>query len=234
MNEREMEQVVGALHHYFDRARTADDAYNASISSADRERYGAQLLLMAPAVIVQKLRNAVMGQMLALRDDADADRELQAFGLYLIMAYCSLIKAYGMGGITTLAILGFLSETDEDMVALTACAFALLAQEAPPVLRMPFQSAVDILRNEFNKRYGTGCKIALAYALLKLGAKEPFRTFAIPHLIPSEHQKSLERMLGSRDKAEQQFIDALTLGSIIMEIASEGRALPPWKRWVRK
>ncbi len=234
MNEREMEQVVDALHRYFDKARLNDDAYNASISRADRNRYGTLILLVAPAVIIEGLRNAIMMQTSAGWDDEDADRAIQALGLYLIMAYCSLIKAYGMEGVLTLSIFGFSPTVPDDVAALTACALALLSKETSPMLRISLESAADMLRDEFNKRHNTSCKIALAYALLKLGAKEPFRTFAIPYLVPSEHQKSLERMLGSKDKAEQQFIDALTLGSIIMDIASEGRALPSWKRWAQK
>lgn len=94
MDEREMEQLVDALHRYFDRARPDDDAHNAAISRADRERYGGRMLLMGPAVIVEGLRNAVMMQTMAFRDDAAADRELEILGLHLLFCYRSLVKAY--------------------------------------------------------------------------------------------------------------------------------------------
>lgn len=234
MNEQEMEQLVDALHSYFDRARPDDDAHNAAISRTARERFGAKYLLMAPAVILEGLRNAVMTQTLAFHDDEAADRQLQVLGLHLLFAYRSLVKAYGMGGVATLITLGLLPSADEDMVVLTACTLALLTEETSPMFKMPLQSAVDVLKDEFNKRYGTGCKVALAYALLKLGVKDPFRTFAIPHLVPGDQQKSLERMLGFRDRSEQRFVDTLVLGSMIMDIASEGRAVRPWKGWKRK
>ena len=56
MNDQESRQLVDALHRYFERARPDDDAHNAAISRADRERYGGQFLLLAPAVMVGATR----------------------------------------------------------------------------------------------------------------------------------------------------------------------------------
>lgn len=84
MSEQEMHQVVDALHRYFDHAQPEDDAHNAAISCADRERYGGQMLLLGPAVIVEGLRNLVIRQTLAFRDDAAANMELIMAGLHLL------------------------------------------------------------------------------------------------------------------------------------------------------
>jgi len=233
MNEQRMEQVVEALQHYFDRARPDDDAFNAATSKEIRERYGGELLLMGPAVIIDGLCNAVMLQTLAFRDEKAADKELQMLGLNLVLCYRSLVEAYGMGGVALLTTIG-LSMSDEDTITLIAYTLASLTEDNSPLVDIALKSAVPVLRDEFNKRYGTGCKVALAYALLRLGVREPFKTFAMPHLVPREQQRSLERMLGSKDKAEQRFVEWLVLGSIIMDIASNGRAVPEWKGWKRK
>lgn len=233
MGEQEMYPVVEALYRYFDRARPGDDAYNAAISRQDLERYGGRMLLMAPAVIVETLRNAVMRQTLALHDDEAADMELQFLGLNLLSAYCSLIKAFGPGGVVGLYTAGLTLMNDEDVVALIGCALALLTGEPSlsPLEQHSLQSAVTALKQEFNKCYGTGCKVALAYALLKLGDKGPFRSFALPMLAPREQQRTLERLLGSRDLQEQQLVESLVLRAVVMDIASQGRAMPPgWRR----
>jgi|SRR3990170_417831 len=230
MSEQEMEQVVEALQRYFDRARPDDDDFNAAISREDRERYGGQFLLIAPAVIIEGLRNAVMLQTVSFRDDEAADRELQILGLNLLIAYRSLVKAYGMGGVTALVTIGLNVSSDEDIVALIACALALLAEETSPMIKISLESAVASLKDEFNRRYGTGCKVALAYALLHLGVKGPFKTFAIPALAPREQQRAIERLLDSRGWEEQRLLDSLVLGSVMLDIASAGRVMLEWKR----
>lgn len=232
MDEREMEQLVDALHRYFDRARPDDDAHNAAISRSDRERYSGRMLLMGPAVIVEGLRNAVMRQTLAFRDDAAADRELEILGLHLLFCYRSLVKAYDMGGVVTLTTLGFLPAADEDVVALIACTLGLLAGEESPMIKIALQAAARPLQDEVNRRYGTGCKVALAWALLRLGITEPFKTHAVPALalVTSESRQSLERLAGSRQRQDQRYLDSLVLRTVILDVASAGRALYGWRR----
>ncbi len=232
MDEREMEQVVGALHRYFDRARPDDDAHNAAISRADRERYGGKMLLLGPAVIVEGLRNVVMRQTLAFHDDAMADRELQVIGLHLLFCYRSLVKAYDMGGVVTLTTLGFLPTADEDGIALIACTLGLLTVDWTPTIRIALEATPRLLQNELNRRYGTGCRVALAWALLRLGVPEPFRTHAIPALalITPESRQSLERRMRSRKDEEQRYLDSLVLGAVILDVASAGRIFDGWRR----
>ena len=233
MNEQKSRQLIDALHRYFDRARPDDDAHNAAISRADRERYGEQFLLLAPAVIVEGLRNAVELQTMAFRDDAAADRELELLGVHLLWCYRSLIKAYGSGGVMTLVTsLPLLS--DEDVVTLIAYALASLAAESDPMLRLALQAAPTMLKPEFGRRYGTGCKIALAYALLRLGQTEPFRSFAPPYLAGDIPRKTLENLVTSRRPEEQRLLERYVVGSIVLDVASEGRAIPPGRGWKRK
>jgi len=233
MNEQESQQLIDALHRYFERARPDDDAHNAAITRADRERYGGQFLLLAPAVIVEALRNLVLRQTMAFRDDAAADRELEMMGVHLLWCYRSLIKAYGGGGVFTLTTaLPLLS--DEDVVALIAYALASLAAESDPMLRLTLQGAPTMLKPEFDRRYGTGCKIALAYALLRLGLTEPFRSFAPPYLAGSVPRETIENMATSRRPDEQRLLERYVVGAIILDVASEGRAIPPTIGWKRK
>ena len=233
MNDQESRQRIDALHRYFDRARPDDDAHNAAISRADRERYGGQFLLLAPAVIVEALRNLVMQQTLAFRDDTTADRELEIMGFQLLWCYRSLIRAYGIDGVRTLiSSLPLLS--DEDTVALIAYALASLAAESDPMLRLTLQGAPTMLKPEFDRRYGTGCKIALAYALLRLGQTEPFRSFAPPYLAGSVPRKTIENLVSSRRPDEQRLLERYVVGAIILDVASEGRAIPPNMGWKRK
>jgi hypothetical protein len=233
MNEQESRQLIDALHRYFERARPDDDAHNAAISRADRERYGGQFLLLAPAVIVEALRNLVLRQTLAFRDDAAADHELQLFGVHLLWCYRSLIKAYGAGGVMTL-VSSLRLVSDEDVVALIAYALASLAAESDPMLRLALQGAPAMLKPEFDRRYGTGCKIALAYALLRLGQTEPFRSFAPPYLAGNVPRKTIENLTTSRRPDEQRLLERYVVGAIILDVASEGRAIPPNMGWKRK
>jgi len=233
MNSQESRQLIDALHRYFERARPDDDAHNAAISRADRERYGGQFLLMAPAVIVEALRNLVAWQTMRFQDDAAADRELEIMGFQLLWCYRSLIKAYGAAGVMTLvSSLRLLS--DEDVVALIAYALASLAAESDPMLRLALQGAPATLKPEFDRRYGTGCKIALAYALLRLGQTEPFRSFAPPYLAGSVPRKTIENLAVSRRPDEQRLLERYVVGAIVLDVASNGRAIPPSAGWKRK
>jgi len=233
MNDPESRQLIDALHRYFERARPDDDAHNAAISRADRERYGGQFLLLAPAVIVEELRHLVMMQTLAFRDDAAADRELELLGVRLLWCYRSMIKAYGIGGVSALAI-ALPSLNDEDVIAFTAYALASLAEDLSPTIAFPLRSATFILQDEFQKRYGTGCKIALAYALLRLGQTEPFRSFAPPYLAGSVPRKTIENLATSRRPDEQRLLERYVVRAIVLDVASEGRAIPPDMGWKRK
>lgn len=232
MNEEQMEQLVDALHSYLDHARPDDDAHNAAISRAARERFGAKYLLVAPAVIVEGLRNAVMMQSLAVRDNAAADRELQIIGMNLLFCYCSLVKTYGMGGVVSLTTLGFLPSANEDVVALIACTLGLLSEDASPMIKMSLQAATKSLQDEVSRRYGTACKVALAWAVLRLGFMEPFRIHAIPALtlVTSESRQRLERLINSRQKPEQRYLDSLVVRAVLLDVASAGRALRGWQR----
>lgn len=232
MDEQEMEQVVDALHRYFDRARPNDDAYNAAISQADRQRYGGQMLLLGPAVIVEGLRNMVRMQMMAHRLDSAADRELEMMGVYLLFCYRSLVKAYGVGGVGTLSTLGLLI-LSEDVVALVACTLGLLSEETDPMLRLPLQPAALLIKEQFEKREGTGCRLALAWAALCLGIQEPFKTFGLPTLtaiLPREGRQFLERAWRLSDRESRNYIASLVLRSVLLDIASDGQALPGWRR----
>lgn len=231
MDKQELEQVVDALHRYFDRARPDDDAHNAAISRADRERYGGQMLLLGPAVIVEGLRNAVIRQTLAFRDDAAANQELQIIGLHLLFCYRSLVKAYGMGGVTTLITLGLPLITDEDVVALIACTLGLLADEESPLIKVSLRAAATALQEEVNRRRSTACQVALAWAALRLGVPAPFRTHAVPALalVTSASRQNLERLVNSRQRQEQRFLDSLVLGALILDVASAGRIFPEWR-----
>lgn len=234
MSEQEMHQVIDALRRYFDRARPDDDAHNAAISRADRERYGGQMLLLSPAVIVEGLRNLVIRQTLAFHDDAAANRELIAAGLYLLWCYRSLVKSYGMGGVPTLTMALPLSSV-EDTVALFACTLASLSEETDPMIRIPLESAPIMLKPEFNRRYGTGCKIALAYALLRLGQQEPFRSFALPYIATNAaERKNLEKLVSSHRSEDRRTLEFNVMGGIILDIASNGRAMPPELGWKRQ
>lgn len=233
MNEQEMDQIIDALHRYFDEAEPDDDIHNAAISRADRERYGGKMLLMGPAVILDGLRNFVMAQTLALRDDASTDRELEMVGVHLLWCYRSLVKAYGMGGVTLLVTTLPLNKV-EDVVTLVAYTLASLIKEADPMIRMALGGAPAILKAEFDRRYGTGCKIALAYALLRLGQQEPFRSFAPPYLADAVPRKTLEKLAASSRREEQRLLERYVVGALILDIASNGRAIPPHLGWKRK
>lgn len=236
MDRQESAELMEALHRYFERARPDDDAYNAAISRADRERFGGQVLLMAPAAILEGLRNAVMMQTLAFRDDAAADQELQILGVHLLFCYRSLVKAYGMGGVAVLTTFGLLPSADEDVVTLIACTLGLLAGDESPMIRVSLQAAIQSLRDEIYQRYNTACKVALAWALLRMGISEPFKAYAVPALllVTFESRQNLERLASSRRQRDQLYLDSLVLKAVILDIASAGRALPRWQRRVKE
>ena len=137
---------------YFDQAKPDNDAHNAAISRADRERYGAELLIAAPFIILDRLRQMVIAQTLNFRDDAEADNQLVGFGLYHLAGYASLIKAFGAGGVASIST--FLPTLqDEDAAALTACALGLLADSSNPMIRMAVQSAASTLQQDIRRAY---------------------------------------------------------------------------------
>lgn len=232
MDERELEQVVDALHRYFERARPDDDAHNAAISRGDRERYGGKMLLLGPAVIVEGLRNVVVRQTLAFRDDEAADRELQMIGLRLLFCYRSLVKAYGAGGVVSLTALGFLPSANEDLAALIACTLGLLAEEESSMIKTSLQAATKALEEVIDQHDNTSCKVALAWALLRMGMPGPFKAYAVPALalITSESRQRLEQLTSSRQRQDQRYLDSLVIRAVVLDIASEGRALPAWRR----
>lgn len=233
MDSQEAQALIAALERYFDQAKPGDHAHNAAISRADRERYGGKMLLMGPAVIVKGLRNFVMMQTLALHDDASADQELEMMGVHLLWCYRSLVKAYGMGGVTALVTTLPLTNV-EDVVTLNAYTLASLTEEADPMIRAVLEAAPVILKPAFHQRYGTGCKIALAYVLLRLGQQEPFRSFAPPYLADAVPRKTLEKLAASHRREEQRLLERYVVGTIILDIASNGRAIPPYLGWKRK
>ncbi len=126
MNEQEMEQIVSALERYFDHAHPSDHAHNARLIQADLERHGPTLLLTAPAVMLQGLRNLAEEQTARAvfgADEAALDRELQAAGLFLLMTYASLLRAAGTGGVLAMrTAFPILLRQDEAAVTLMACA----------------------------------------------------------------------------------------------------------------
>jgi len=233
MNDQESQQLLEAIHRYFADARPDDDRHNAAISRADRERYGWRFLVLAPAVIVDALRSLVTWQTVRFRDDAAADRELEIMGFQLLWCYRSLIKAGGSDGVIALTM-ALLSLSDEDAVAPSAYTMASLTAEADPTLRWALGGAARILKLEFERRYGTSCKLALAYALLRLGQTEPFRSFAPPYLAGDVPRKTIEQLATSHRPDEQRLLERYVVGSIILDVASEGRAIPPNLGWKRR
>lgn len=233
MDSQNAQALIAALQRYFDQAKPDDDAHNAAISRADRERYGWKMLMLAPAVIVEGLRNFVMMQTLAFRDDAAADRELEMLGIHLLWCYRSLVKAYEIVGVITLVTILPLSSV-EDVVALNAYVLASLTEDPDPMIRTALGGAPVILKAEFDRRYGTGCKIALAYALLRLGQREPFRSFAPPYLAGNVPRKTVENLAASSRREDQRLLERYVVGAIILDIASNGRAIPPQLGWNRK
>lgn len=137
-----------------------------------------------------------------------------------------------MGGVVTLTTLGFPPTADEDVVALIACTLGLLAGEESPMIKISLQAATRLLQNELNRRYGTACKVALAWALLRMGITKPFKTHAAPALalVTSESRQSVERLAGSRQRQDQRYLDSLVIKAVILNVASAGRALPGWER----
>jgi hypothetical protein len=232
MSRQEAEQAVEALRRYFASARPDDDAYNAAISRADRERYGGQMLLLGPAVIVEGLRHAVMRQTMTFQDDETADRELEIFGIGLLFCYRSLVKAYGGGGVATLTTLGLSLLTDEDVIAIIACTLGLLVEDESPMIQVSLQAAASMLPDEVRRRRNTACKVALAWLALRLGNEKPFRDDAIPAmaLITADSRRDLERLARSRHSQEQRYLDSLVLRAVILDVASDGQALPGWQR----
>lgn len=139
-----------------------------------------------------------------------------------------------MGGVPTLTMAMPLSSV-EDVVALYACTLASLSEETDPMIRIPLERAPVMLKPEFDRRYGTSCKIALAYALLRLGQQEPFRSFALPYVATNAaERKSLEKLVSSRRSEDRRTLEFHVMGGIILDIASDGRAMPPELGWKRQ
>lgn len=229
MDSQNTQALIAALERYFDEAEPDDDAHNAAISRTDRERYGAELLTAAPFIILDRLRQMVIAQTLSLRDDAEADSQLVDFGLYHLVSYASLIKAFGAGDVASISIL-LPTLQDEDAAALAACALGLLADSSNPMIRIAVQSAASTLQQDIRRAYNTAYQVALAYFALRCGMKDVFKSTAIPQMTTPDQVRSLERMLELNPKR----VEGFALSAIVMHIASQGRdplsRLMQWRR----
>ncbi len=233
MNEHELEQIVTALERYFDQAHPTDHGHNARLFQAHLAQYSPQALIAAPAVLVQGLRNAADYQTLqALQgaNEAELDRQLQEVGLFLLLAYASLLRAGGSGGVLAVrTALPMLLRQDEDAVTLTACALAVLLRDAPPLISTVLTGELTTYRDLFERARRTACKIALAFLMLACGQREPFQTYAPQYLALPERRAALRALIRPHDPD----LTAWTLGMIVMDLASGGSALPPELGWRR-
>jgi hypothetical protein len=235
MDEQRMEQIVDALQRYFDRADPDNDDFNARLIQDDLKLYGGELLLLAPAVIIDGLRNAVdiqvRQQIFLGADDDSLDSRLKGIGLMLFMEYASLIKAAGGGGVLALTLsLPLLLKQDEDVVTIIAYTLGTLARSRSPLIASAVTSTAELVRDLFQQAYNTSCKIALAYALFQCGSREPFKSYAVPRLARPEQRRILEQMLTPGDLRLQAWV----VGALIMDIASKGNATHPVYGWQHK
>ncbi len=233
MNEHELEQIVTALERYFDQAHPTDHGHNARLFQAHLAQYSQQALIAAPAVLVQGLRNAAEYQTLQAiqgANEAELDRQLQEVGLFLLLAYASLLRAAGSGGVLAVrTALPMLLRQDEDAVTLTACALAVLLRDAPPLISTVLTGELTTYRDLFERARRTACKIALAFLMLACGQREPFQTYAPQYLALPERRAALRALIRPHDPD----LTAWTLGMIVMDLASGGSALPPELGWRR-
>jgi hypothetical protein len=235
MDERKMEQVVDALQRYFDRADPDNDDFNARLIQEDLKRHGNELLLLAPAVIIDGLRNAVNvqthQQLFRGADDESLDSQLKGIGLMLLMQYASLVKAAGSGGIMGLTLsLPFWLVREEDVVTIIAYTLGTLARSRSQMIASAAATATDLLRDLFQQAYGTGCKIAIAYALHQCNQREPFVSYAVPRLARAEQRHMLQQMLRPGDPHLQAWV----VGAPVLDLASNGGAFSSEMGWQRK
>ncbi len=235
MDEQHLEEILYALEAYFDQADPQDEAGNLRLAASLLARYRVEALFLAPAVIQQGLRHAVeyqMPQALGGMDEGLLDRQIRALGLALLIEYTHLLKAAGESAVfsllPTLSILR--QDRAEDAIALIALAAALLWHRSPSVwFSVTLKGSADLLEDEFRRVGNTSCKIALAYLLFLLEERQPFLTYAVPRLAEPAAQGRLKALLSPKS----QELLAWVLGVVIMDIASDGRAIAPEMNWQR-
>ncbi len=236
MNEQHLEEILRALEAYFDQADPQDEAGNLRLAAPLLARYRGEALFLAPAVIQQGLRNAVEYQtrqsLFGRMDEGLLDQQIRALGLALLTDYTHLLKAAGENAVfsllPTLPILR--RDRAEDAIALIALAAALLWHRSPPIwFSVTLKSSADLLEDEFRQAGNTGCKIALAYLLFLLDRRQPFLTYAVPRLAEPAAQGRLKALLSP----QRQELLAWVLGAVLMDIASDGRAIAPEMNWQR-
>ncbi len=235
MNEQSLEEILRALEAYFDQADPQDEAGNLRLAALLLARYRGQALFLAPAVIQQGLCHAVeyqMSQALGRMDEDLLDRQIRVLGLALLTEYTHLLKAAGENAVfsllPTLPILR--RDRAEDAIALIALAAALLWHRSPSVwLSVTLNTSADLLEDEFRQTGNTSCKIALAYLLFLLDRRQPFLTYAVPRLAEPAAQGRLKALLSPKS----QELLAWVLGAVLMDIASDGRAIAPEMNWQR-
>lgn len=233
MNEHEREQIITALERYFDQAHPNNHDHNARLFQTHLARYGPQALIMAPAVLVRSLRNTAEHQTLQAfqgADESDLDRQLQEAGLLMLIAYASMLRASGSGGVLAVrTALPLLLRESENAVTLMACALAILLRDAPPLISTVLTGELTTFRSMFESARSTACKIALAFLLLACGQRDPFQTYAPQHLAIPERRAALRSLIRPHDPD----LTAWILGMIVMDLASGGSALPPELGWRR-
>lgn len=235
MDEQRAEQIVDILHDYFDRADPDDDAHNARVIQDNLKRYSSELLLLAPPVIIDGLRNAVEAQLkqqLFLgADDETLDRRLKEVGLSLLMKYASLLRLAGGSSVMALIFsLPMFLNQDEDVVTINAYTLGTLARSRSAQIATAVTSATHLLSDVFQQAYNTGCKIALAYALFECNQREQFKSYAVPRLAQPQQRRALEQLVNPGNMS----LRAWVVGALVMDIASNGSAFGSEAGWQRR
>ncbi len=241
MNEREVEQTVDLLHRYFDEANPSDPAGNIRlIKHLAGFRFSEQagrLILLAPAVILEGLHQLVDQQFMqalsGIRED-QLDYQLKAIGLALVMEYAHLIQAAGSGGVmsvvTMLPVL--VQQGQEDGATLAALALSFLVASSDIMTRSALKSAVEsgAFQDVYDRAYNSATRIALAYLLFEHGRREPFRTYAGPRISTPDRRRVLESNL----QPGNPLIRAAVMELVLLDVASNGRAIPHELNWQRR
>lgn len=240
--KQEIEYALDLLEQYFEQASPDDDAGNIRIiknlAGVKFPEISGTLLMLAPDFIVGILRQLVQAQTARLMfmggDENEMDFTLRAAGLEMVMEYAHLIQAAGSGGVmTVITMLPWLArEKQDDAIAILALSLTFLLRDQDSLTQLALESVLEsaYLHLIYDQTYNTSARIALAYLLFECGQRNLFQQEAVTMLATGAERRQLESLLTPGNLQLQAWVT----GAILLEIASEGKAIPKEKGWRRR
>jgi hypothetical protein len=234
-----MDDIRKVIATLLEEAELADSSSNVSIFADAIARWGDLLVPVGIEVICQRLREIASSTMNSAFlfsgvMERMGDQIIVNTGAKFIDVFADAVVATGPKGYERLLFL--LEGKDEDISAIAALLLAY-----PPLVR---EKSITPLKKAYSKAFGTGLRIAIAFALLAQGDFGPIKELAPRFLGRKDSIEALRVFMmkqnphASSNNIEERLYGIVSTPSAIQivcfDIATDGQAprhtFPDWKR----